>query len=110
MPKTKYTYNPERKEWYTLVYDGTLTPSGAKHRKRITSKKSSRDLENKVAAFKAELQNKAGERIAAEAGEHFHYSRAEHSQFTAAGFVASDKYTGAYQEATDKVLTKAVHK
>lgn len=61
------------------------------------------------AGMQAEV-DKAGERIAAEAGEHFHYSRAEHSQFTSAGFVASDKYTGAYQEATDKVLTKAVHK
>ena len=52
---TKYTYNEKRKEWYTLVYDGTFTPSGEKHRKRISSKKSSRDLENKVAAFKASL-------------------------------------------------------
>lgn len=54
---TKYTYNEKRKEWYTLVYDGTLTPSGEKHRKRLTSKKSSKDLENKVTAFKAALDN-----------------------------------------------------
>ena len=33
MAKAKYTYNESRKEWYTLVYDGTLTASGAKHRK-----------------------------------------------------------------------------
>ena len=56
MAKTKYTYNEKRKEWYTLVYDGTLTPSGAKHRKRITSKKSSADLEKKVNAFKMDLE------------------------------------------------------
>ena len=52
---TKYKYNETRKEWSTLVYDGTLTPTGEKHRKRITSKKSSRDLENKVNAFKMSL-------------------------------------------------------
>lgn len=51
----------------------------------------------------------AGERIALEAGEHFAYSRGSNNQFTAAGFVSSDEYTGAIQEATDKVLTKAVH-
>ena len=56
MAKAKYTYNEKRKEWYTLVYDGTLTPTGAKHRKRITSKKSSADLEKKVIAFKQELE------------------------------------------------------
>lgn len=57
MAKSKYTYNEKRKEWYTLVYDGTLTPSGAKHRKRITSKKSSADLEKKVNEFKNRLNN-----------------------------------------------------
>lgn len=55
MAKAKYTYNEKRKEWYTLVYDGTLTPTGAKRRKRITSKKSSADLEKKVIAYKQEL-------------------------------------------------------
>ena len=44
-----------------------------------------------------------------EAGEHFYYRRGTHNQYTVAGFVGSDKYTGAYQEATNKVLTKAVH-
>lgn len=58
MAKAKYTYNEKRKEWYTLVYDGTLTPTGAKHRRRITSKKSSADLEKQVIAFKAELEGK----------------------------------------------------
>lgn len=51
----------------------------------------------------------AGERIASEAGDHFHYSRASNNQFTVAGFVSSDEYSGAYQEATDKTLTRAVH-
>lgn len=58
MANTKYTYNEKRKEWYTLVYDGTLTETGAKHRKRISSKKSSADLEKKVIAFKTELNSK----------------------------------------------------
>ena len=52
----------------------------------------------------------AGERIASEAGEHFGYVSAEKNQYTAAGFVSSDEYTGAYQEAVYKTLTKAVHK
>lgn len=56
MAKAKYSYNPDRKEWYTLVYDGKLTPTGAKHRKRITSKKSSADLEKKVNDYKLSLQ------------------------------------------------------
>lgn len=51
----------------------------------------------------------AGERIASEAGNHFYYSRGTNNQFTVAGFVTSDEYSGAYQEATDKVLTRAVH-
>lgn len=51
----------------------------------------------------------AGERIASEAGEHFGYMPASNNRFTAGGFVSSDEYTGAYEEATDKVLTKAVH-
>ena len=55
MAKAKYSYNEKRKEWYTLVYDGTLTSTGSKHRKRISSKKSSADLEKKVNAFKADL-------------------------------------------------------
>lgn len=51
----------------------------------------------------------AGERIAAEAGNHFYYSPAKNSRFTAGGFVSSDEYSGAWQEAVNKVLTKAVH-
>lgn len=52
----------------------------------------------------------AGERIASEAGEHFGYMPGQNNRYTAAGFVSSDEYTGAMQEATDKVLTKAVHR
>lgn len=53
--------------------------------------------------------DEAGERIAAEAGEHFGYAPGTKSQFTAAGFVSSDEHTGAYLEAVYKTLTKAVH-
>lgn len=56
MAKAKYKYDEKRKEWYTLVYDGTLTASGEKHRKWISSKKSSADLEKKVIAFKQSLE------------------------------------------------------
>lgn len=52
----KYKYDEKRKEWATLVYDGRINSDGSKHRKRISSKKSSKDLENKVAAFKASLE------------------------------------------------------
>lgn len=51
----------------------------------------------------------AGERIAAEAGEHFSYSPSTHDRHTAAGFVSGD-HEGDMLEATDKVLTKAVHR
>ena len=61
---TKYTYNERRKEWYTLVYDGTFNADGSKHRKRIASKKSSADLEKKVQAFKEEVRNAGATRPA----------------------------------------------
>ena len=48
-------------------------------------------------------------RIAAEAGEHFSYSPSTHDRYTAAGFVSGD-HEGDMLEATDKVLTKAVHR
>lgn len=51
----------------------------------------------------------AGRQIAANAGEHFRYEPATHSRFTAGGFVGADDIEGAYEEAEDKVLTKAVH-
>lgn len=50
----------------------------------------------------------AGERIAAEAGEHFTYTPAQNNQYTVAGFVSGDS-EGNIEEAVDKVLTKAVH-
>lgn len=50
----------------------------------------------------------AGERIAAEAGEHFSYTPAQNNIFTVGGFVSGDT-EGSNLEATDKVLTKAVH-
>ena len=53
--------------------------------------------------------DEAGQRIAAEAGEHFNYHPATHNNFTAAGFVGADEHTGNYLEAVHKVLTKAVH-
>ena len=56
MANTKYSYDEKRKGWTTLVYDGTLTASGGKHRKRITSRKSSADLEKKVLEFKLNLE------------------------------------------------------
>ena len=58
MAKAKYSYNPKRKEWCTMVYDGTYTATGKKRRKWLTSKKSSADLERKVNAFKQELAEK----------------------------------------------------
>lgn len=63
----------------------------------------------KSAAMQAVVDS-AGERIASEAGEHFGYMSARNSRYTAGGFVSSDAYTGAYLEATDKTLTKAVHR
>lgn len=53
--------------------------------------------------------DEAGNSIAARAGDHFGYHPGSKSRYTAGGFVSSDEYSGAYQEATEKVLTKAVH-
>ena len=55
-----------------------------------------------------QLVDSAGERIAAEAGDHFSYSPATKNRFTVAGFVSGDD-EGNILEATDKVLTRAVH-
>lgn len=67
-----------------------------------------------IEVFKSEgmqaVVDAAGQRIAEEAGEDFSYSQAKNNRFTVAGFVGSDNYRGAYLEATEKVLTKAVHK
>lgn len=51
MATTKYKLN-SRGYYETKVWDGTYTPSGAKHRKTLISRKSSADLEKKVAAYK----------------------------------------------------------
>lgn len=61
----------------------------------------------KSAGMQAQV-DQTGIRIAAEAGEHFEYTPATNNQFTVAGFVSGDA-EGNIQEATDKVLTKAVH-
>ncbi|MDO4527430.1 MAG: hypothetical protein Q4C03_01435 [bacterium] len=53
--------------------------------------------------------DQAGQRIASEAGSHFGYEQAKDNRYTVAGFVSGDS-EGAILEATDKVLTKAVHK
>lgn len=51
-------YTPNKNGIYsTLVWDGTYK-DGIKHRKQITSKKSSADLERKVAEFKKQVENK----------------------------------------------------
>lgn len=55
------------------------------------------------------IVDETGQRIASEAGENFHYAQGQRNQFTVAGFVSSSGYSGAYEEATEKVLTKAVH-
>ena len=63
MAKAKYTYNEKRKEWNTQIWDGTFTPDGRKHRRTITSKKSSRDLEEKVNAFKLSVADRENVRF-----------------------------------------------
>lgn len=55
MAKAKYTYDEKRQEWSTKIWDGTYNADGSKHRKKIYSKKSSRDLEEKVADFKRQV-------------------------------------------------------
>lgn len=57
MAKAKYKYNEQRKEWSTLVWDGTYTEKGEKHRKRVSSKKSSADLERKVIELKRSVED-----------------------------------------------------
>lgn len=51
----------------------------------------------------------AGKRIASSAGEHFKYY-AKPGNYTAMGFVSSRDHAGARLEATEKRLTKAVHR
>lgn len=56
-----------------------------------------------------ELVDAAGQRIAAEAGEHFEYRQSSNDRVTVAGFVSAIDEEGDELEATDKVLTRAVH-
>lgn len=57
MASTKYKRNT-RGYFEARVWDGTYLSTGAKHRKHITSKVSSADLEKKVNAFKRQLEEK----------------------------------------------------
>lgn len=50
----KYKKQPDGR-YFASVWDGTYTPSGKKHYKRIISTKSSKDLEKKVDEFKLAL-------------------------------------------------------
>ena len=50
MAKAKYTKSKDGK-WYAYVWDGTYTATGAKKRKKLSSSKSSGDLEKKVFEF-----------------------------------------------------------
>lgn len=59
----KYTYNEKKKAYITQIWDGTYNPDGSKHRKHLSSKKSSADLERKVAAFKEEVANNGIEKF-----------------------------------------------
>ena len=56
MPRTKYSYDEKRCEWHTLVWDGTYTDTGKKRRRWVSSKKSSRDLENQVDAMRHQIE------------------------------------------------------
>lgn len=53
----KRKYSPDKNGIYsTLVWDGTYTPDGRKHRKQLRSKKSSADLERQVRQFQAQVE------------------------------------------------------
>ena len=57
MAKKKYT--PDKNGIYsTLVWDGTYTPDGRKHRKQLRSKKSSADLEKLVRQFQTQVESR----------------------------------------------------
>lgn len=62
MAKAKYKYDEKKKDWHTLVWDGTYNMDGSKHRKNIRSVKSSADLEKKVLAFKKQVEEKSTSR------------------------------------------------
>lgn len=56
MASAKYKKN-YRGKWETRIWDGTYTADGTKHRKVLSSTKSSADLERKVADFIQERDN-----------------------------------------------------
>lgn len=56
MAKAKYEKN-YRGIYETKIWDGTYNKDGSKHRIRLSSKKSSADLEKKVNKLKAEVEN-----------------------------------------------------
>lgn len=57
MATTKYKLN-SRGYYETKIWDGTYNSNGSKHRKTIISRKSSADLEKKVAAFKKSVEDR----------------------------------------------------
>lgn len=57
MAKAKYKYNERIQGWSTLVWDGTYTKDGEKHRKKLVSKKSSADLERQVNELKRQVES-----------------------------------------------------
>lgn len=65
MAKSKYTYDDKRKEWSTKAWDGTYNADGSKHRVKIYSKKSSKDLEDKVNAFRLSVSEQGNTRFSA---------------------------------------------
>ena len=71
MATAKYKLN-SRGYYEAKIWDGTYTPSGAKHRRSIRSYKSSADLEKKVSAFKNALEREEVAEINITFGE---YSR-----------------------------------
>lgn len=64
MPRTKYTYDPTKKDWHTSVWDGTYNIDGSKHRKYIRSTKSSADLEKKVNEFRRQVEHEGAAKSA----------------------------------------------
>ena len=56
MAKTKYSYNEKRGAWIASVWDGTYDEKGRKHRRQVSSRKSSRDLENQIEAIKQNVK------------------------------------------------------
>ncbi|MFP3154424.1 site-specific integrase [Lachnospiraceae bacterium ZAX-1] len=54
---TKYTAD-KNGVFSTLVWDGTYTEDGSKHRKQIRSKKSSKDLENLVKQYQRDVEER----------------------------------------------------